>query len=185
MTKADLRKIYKKQRDTAVSSMTNAERCAAAIMLAALVEARLAGAQTVALYLPIGSEMDTLPLIDRLVARGVKIALPHVKGRRDMMRFLGWAPGDPLPGGPMGLRQPDADAGEVVPDLILVPLLAFDPACHRLGYGAGHYDRALAALPDVRRVGIAWGMQRVDDLPVDSWDVPLHAVATEADWIEA
>jgi 5-formyltetrahydrofolate cyclo-ligase len=185
MTKADLRKIKKEERDTVVSSMTTAERCAAAILLAARVEERLGDARTVAAYLPIGSEMDTLPLIDRLLARGAQIALPHVKGRRDTMRFLAWAPGDPLPGGPMGLRQPAADAPEAEPDLILVPLLAFDAVCHRLGYGAGHYDRALMALPDARRVGVAWGMQRIDALPIDSWDVPLHSVATESDWIDA
>lgn len=165
--------------------MSVAERCAAAVVLAERIIAELDGARTVALYLPIGSEIDTLPLIDRLAARHVRIALPHVRGRRDTMRFLSWAPGDSLPGGPMGLRQPDADAPEVSPDLILTPLLAFDAALNRLGYGAGHYDRAFAAHKDARRVGIAWNLQWVDALPVDSWDVPLHAVATEANWMTA
>lgn len=140
-------------------------------------------ARTVAVYLPIGSEIDTLPLIDRLMAQDLRIALPHVRGRRDTMRFLSWAPGDPLPEGPMGLRQPDADASEVSPDLILTPLLAFDAALNRLGYGAGHYDRAFAANMAARRVGVAWDAQQVDSLPVDSWDVPLHAVATETSWM--
>lgn len=165
--------------------MSVAEGCAAAIVLAETVMAELHGARTVAVYLPIGSEIDTLPLIDRLVSRGLGIALPHVKGRRDTMRFLSWAPGDPLPEGPMGLRQPDADAPQVSPDLILTPLLAFDAALNRLGYGAGHYDRAFAANMAARRVGVAWASQRVDDLPIDSWDVPLHAVATETHWITA
>ena len=165
--------------------MSPAERCAAAIMLAERVIAELGDAGTVAVYLPIGSEIDTLPLIDRLTTRNLRIALPHVRGRRDTMRFLAWAPGDPLPEGPMGLRQPDAEAPEVSPDLVLTPLLAFDGALNRLGYGAGHYDRAFVVHPDARRIGVAWDAQRVDSLPVESWDVPLDAVATETDWITA
>lgn len=185
MTKADLRKIAKQCRDAHVAVMSVAERCAAAVILAERIIAEAGGAKTVSIYLPIGSEIDMLPLIDRLIVRGVQIALPHVRGRSDTMRFLAWAPGDPLPEGPMGLRQPDADAPEASPDLILTPLLAFDDALNRLGYGAGHYDRAFAAHLDARRVGVAWSTQRADALPVDSWDVPLHAVATEADWIAA
>lgn len=185
MTKADLRKSAKQARDARVTMMSPAERCAAAIMLAERVMAELGDAETVAVYLPIGSEIDTLPLIDRLTTRSLRIALPHVKGRRDTMRFLAWVPGDPLPEGPMGLRQPDAHAPEVSPDLVLTPLLAFDGALNRLGYGAGHYDRAFVVHPDARRIGIAWDGQRVDSLPVESWDVPLDAVATETDWITA
>ena len=165
--------------------MSGAERCAAAVLLAQRVMAELGDARTVAAYLPIGSEIDTLPLIDRLVSRGLSIALPHVKGRRDTMRFLAWTPGDALPEGPMGLRQPEVDAPEVSPDLILTPLLAFDATLNRLGYGAGHYDRAFVAHQDARRFGVAWDSQRVDTLPVDSWDVPLHAIATESSWITA
>lgn len=165
--------------------MSVAERCAAAVLLAERVMGEVGDARTVAVYLPIGSEIDTLQLIDRLMARDVRIALPHVRGRRDTMRFLAWALGDPLPEGPMGLRQPESDAPEVSPDLILTPLLAFDAALNRLGYGAGHYDRAFAANMAARRVGIAWASQRVDALPIDPWDVPLHAVATETDWIAA
>lgn len=152
-------------------------------MLADRVEGQLDGAGVVAAYLPIGSEIDTLPLIERLGRRGLALALPHVTGPRGMMRFLAWQPGDPLPTGPMGLRQPAASASEVVPDTILVPLLAFDAALNRLGYGAGHYDRALAALPLVRRIGLAWRVQRIESIPIETWDVPLHAVATEHDWI--
>ncbi|MEP6785419.1 MAG: 5-formyltetrahydrofolate cyclo-ligase [Sphingomonadales bacterium] len=183
MTKADLRRIAKQLRDDSVAAMSTAERCAAAIILAEKITEQLRAAKTVAVYLPIGSEMDTLPLIDRLVACDVQIALPQVRGRRDTMRFLAWAPGDALPEGPMGLRQPGEEAPEVVPDVILTPLLAFDSALNRLGYGAGHYDRAFAANMAARRIGISWGLQCVDDVPIESWDVPLHAVATETDWI--
>ena len=183
MTKSELRKSAKTVRQEHASRLTAAQRCAAAVMLADRVEVHLGDAAVVAAYLPIGCEIDPLPLIERLVRRGMQIALPHVTGPRGLLRFLAWTPGDPLPAGPMGLRQPDAGATQVVPDTVLVPLLAFDARLHRLGYGAGHYDRALAALPDARRIGLAWHVQYVDVLPQDSWDVPLHAIATDRDWI--
>lgn len=185
MNKADLRTSAKQARDARVGAMSVAERCAASVLLAERVMCELGDAQTVSVYLAIGSEIDTLPLIERLMAHDVRIALPHVRGRRDTMRFLAWVPGDPLPEGPMGLRQPDVDAPEVSPDLILTPLLAFDASLNRLGYGAGHYDRAFAANMAARRVGVAWSAQQVATLPIDPWDVPLHAVATETDWITA
>jgi 5-formyltetrahydrofolate cyclo-ligase len=183
MTKQRARDEAKAQRAAFVAAMTPAERCVAAVLLAERVESQLGDAATVAIYLPIGAEIDTLPLIDRLARRGLKLALPHVAGRKSAMRFLAWTPGDPLPAGPMGLRQPAADAPELVPDLILTPLLAFDARLHRLGYGAGFYDRAFAALPSARRVGLAWSVQQVAEIADESWDVRLHAVATEQDWI--
>ena len=180
--KTDLRKAAKAARAAHVASLSPAEQCAAFVMLAGQVEAHIGDARVVAAYLAIGSEIDPLPLIDHLVRAGKTLALPHVTARRGSLRFLRWEPGDPLPAGPMGLRQPHADAPEVVPDVILTPLLAFDDALDRLGYGAGHYDMAFARLSDARRIGLAWEAQRVEQLPHDAWDVPLHAVATEAAW---
>lgn len=185
MTKAQARNAAKDRRQAFVAALTPAERCVAAVMLAERLEAQLGDARTVAIYLPIGAEIDTLPLIERLERLNLAIALPHVTSRRGTLRFLAWTPGDPLPAGPMGLRQPAADAAERVPDLILTPLLAFDARLHRLGYGAGFYDRAFAALPKARRVGLAWSVQQVSAIAEENWDVPLHAVATEREWIEA
>ena len=184
MTKARARSDAKAARQAFVAGMTPAQRCAAAIMLAGCIEERLGDARVVAAYLPIGYEIDTLPIIDRLVRRNITIALPHVTGRKAPMRFLVWAPGDPLPSGPMGLRQPASDAPEVYPDLFLTPLLAFDGRLHRLGYGAGHYDRAFAAQPSARRIGLAWSVQQVAAIADDPWDIPLHGVATETGFIE-
>lgn len=184
MTKARSRSDAKAARQAFVAAMPPAQRCAAAIMLAGRIEERLGDARVVAAYLPIGSEIDTLPIIDRLSRRNIVIALPHVTGWKSPMRFLVWAPGDPLPGGPMGLRQPASDAPEACPDLILTPLLAFDGRLHRLGYGAGHYDRAFAVEPSVRRIGLAWSVQQVAVIADDPWDVPLHGVATETGFIE-
>jgi 5-formyltetrahydrofolate cyclo-ligase len=139
----------------------------------------------VAAYIAIGSEADPRELIEAALARGCEIVLPHVTSRNAPMRFLAWRPGDPLQAGVFGLSQPAADAHERAPDIILTALLAFDGVLNRLGQGAGHYDRAFAALPQAFRIGVGWSMQQVESIPVESWDVPLHAVITERDWIVA
>jgi len=137
----------------------------------------------VAAYWPIGSEADPRPLIDAAIARGSTIALPRIERRDQPMRFLAWRPGDPLERGQFGLSQPVATAPECAPDVILTPLLGVDAALNRIGYGAGYYDRAFAAFPGARRIGIAWSAQQVPFVPVDPWDVPLHALLTEQGWM--
>ncbi|MGF1544034.1 MAG: 5-formyltetrahydrofolate cyclo-ligase [Parvularculaceae bacterium] len=139
----------------------------------------------VALYHPIGDELDTEPLLDALVERGVAIALPRTpKGRNAVLSFHRFAPGDPLLEGRFGVLEPAADAPIVAPDVVICPLLGFDRAGARLGYGGGHYDRALA---DLRRgdgagpiaVGYAYGAQEVDALPAEDHDQRLDWVVTE------
>lgn len=138
----------------------------------------------VASYQPLGGEADPARLIEAATARGCALALPHVTGRKDTLRFLRWRPDDTLHPGPFGLSQPHPENGAVIPDIVLVPLVAFDPALNRLGQGAGHYDRALAGLPAALRVGVAWAIQQIETLPLDPWDMPLHAVITENGWID-
>lgn len=140
-------------------------------------------ARVVAGYIAMADEADPAPLLAAAHAKGRTLALPHVTTRAAPMRFLRWEPVEPLERGPMGLQQPAADAPEIEPDLILIPLVAFDARGHRLGHGAGFYDRALAALPHARRVGVAWSVQQVPQVVVDRWDMPLHAILTERDWI--
>lgn len=155
----------------------------APIKLAAAFVERLRPGLIVASYRPLGSEADPAPLADAARAAGCALALPHVTTRAAPLRFLSWDPSQPLERGAFGLLQPAAGAPEVSPDIILTPLVGFDDAGNRLGQGAGHYDRAFAAHPDAWRVGIAWSVQRVAALPADPWDIPLHAIATESDWI--
>lgn len=145
--------------------------------------ARLRPGLIVASYMPLGSEADPAPLADAARAAGCTLALPHVTTRAAPLRFLHWDAAQPLEPGVFGLRQPATDAPEVRPDIILTPLLGFDAAGNRLGQGAGHYDRAFAAHPHAWRVGIAWSVQQLDALTPDPWDMPLHAIATESDWI--
>lgn len=141
--------------------------------------------KSVAGYAPLGSEADALKLLKAAYDAGCSTALPHVISKSAPMRFLSWSPSDPLVIGPFSLQQPQAEAPEIKPDIILAPLVAFDRGLHRLGQGAGHYDRALSLLDDSFVVGIAWSAQEVDHVPVDIWDKPLDAILTEKEWIEA
>jgi 5-formyltetrahydrofolate cyclo-ligase len=145
--------------------------------------ARLSHGLTVTSYVPMGSEADPSPLARAATDAGCVLALPHVTVRSEPMRFLAWETEAALEAGPFGLSQPATDAIELRPDIILTPLLAFDAKLDRLGQGAGYYDRAFARFPDAWRVGVAWSVQQVEDLPVAPWDMPLHAIVTEQGWI--
>ena len=137
---------------------------------------------TVSLYLAMHDELDPAPLLDALHARGHGIALPTLIDRTTM-RFLAWAPGDAIEHGPMNLRQPLSSAPERAPDLTVTPLTGFDRKGGRIGYGAGHYDRAFQRYPGAHRIGFAWAMQEVEEVPCDPWDVPLHAIVTEKEFV--
>jgi 5-formyltetrahydrofolate cyclo-ligase len=128
-------------------------------------------------FWPLREEIDIRPLLLRLHAQGHDVALPVTPGRGAALTFRLWRPGDVLQRERFGTMRPTGPA--VVPDYLLVPLLAFDRACHRLGYGGGYYDRTLAAAGGRIAVGCAYAVQQVDAVPVGPYDVPLHAVATE------
>lgn len=152
--------------------------------LSAILVAAIGKACCVAGYWPMAGEADPLPAIAEAAAAGARTALPLVADRVSPMRFIAWKPGDPVVTGWAGLRRPTSGE-EVVPDLVLTPLLAFDRRLQRLGQGAGFYDRWFAEHPGVRRVGVAWSVQEVAEVAVDGWDIPLDAVATELELIGA
>jgi 5-formyltetrahydrofolate cyclo-ligase len=141
----------------------------------------------VAGYSPIRSECDPVPLMRSLAGKGAQLALPLVDARDKPLSFSEWRQGGHLVAGPFGILQPRADAASVEPDIILVPLVAFDRALHRIGYGAGYYDRTLAALRQQRRVvvavGIAFAAQEVAAIPGDGHDEGLDLVLTERETI--
>lgn len=133
----------------------------------------------VAGFWPMGSEIDIRPLLQALEARGHVLALPVTPRRGQPLLFHRWRFGEVLAAGPLGTRQP-AGGEAVRPDWLLVPLLAFDRAGRRLGYGGGYYDRTLAGLPGATAIGCAYAAQEVPEVPAGPDDALLPRIATEA-----
>ena len=145
-----------------------------------------AAGAAVSCYWPMGSEIDTRPLMTALQARGHAVGLPVMEGRGRPLRFRAWTPGTALEPGGFGTRIPGAGAAEVVPDYLLVPLLAFDRAGFRLGYGGGFYDRTLQALRAAGprlAVGVAFAGQELPAVPREATDERLDWIVTEAEAI--
>jgi 5-formyltetrahydrofolate cyclo-ligase len=129
---------------------------------------------------PSWQEIDIRPLLHALHERGHPIALPVTPPRGNPLAFRRWRPGEELARGPMGTRQPHQGAEALTPGVLLVPLLVFDRRGHRLGYGAGFYDRTLALLPGATAIGVAHAAQELDEVPAGPEDARLDAIATEA-----
>lgn len=144
----------------------------------------IGGRGTIALYHAVDDEAPAQRLAHALAAQGKTLALPCVLDRLGSMEFRRWHPDDPLLSGPFGTSHPAAENGLVVPDVIIAPLLAFDSAMGRLGQGGGYYDCSFARHDTALRIGLAWSVQQIAHVPVDPWDLPLHAVLTETSLIE-
>ena len=133
-------------------------------------------------YWPIGEELDCRPALAALRAAGAEVALPVVEGPGEVLFFRTWHPGDPLDSGPFGTSHPSRRAAVIAPTILLLPVLAFDHTGQRLGYGAGYYDRTIAALRRERTivtVGLAYDEQEVDAVPVGRHDQSMDAVITD------
>jgi 5-formyltetrahydrofolate cyclo-ligase len=135
-------------------------------------------------YSPIRSEIDPGPLMRKLADEGARLALPCVTTRGKSLIFRIWHPNDRLMLGPLGIPEPSPAAAEVIPDIMLTPLAAFDRLGHRIGYGAGHYDFTFAYLRKTKHVvgiGLAFAAQEIEAVPALSHDVALDYVLTETD----
>mgnify|MGYP003384274656 CR=1 FL=1 len=181
--KSAMRRAFKAKRDDYVAKLPNTDAAISFSALPSPLRSLFSAAKTVAAYIAIGSEANPRALLRFAHDAGCMTALPHVTGRAAPMCFRQWQMTDPLIAGPFGLQQPIADAPQVTPDVILVPLVAFDRRLNRLGQGAGHYDRALSIIDNVIAIGVAWSVQEADLVPADPWDIPLSAILTEKEWI--
>jgi 5-formyltetrahydrofolate cyclo-ligase len=138
-------------------------------------------------FMPLKSEINPLPLIQKLAEAGARLALPAIAGRGKPLIMRAWEFGAPLDRGQWGIREPKPDAPEVEPDILLVPLLAFDRAGYRIGYGAGYYDMTihqLRARKSVTAIGIAFAAQEVPKIPTTPRDERLDLVLTEREVID-
>lgn len=136
----------------------------------------------VAGYRPVRGEIDPAPLMETFLLEQAVLALPVVAEKAAPLQFRAYAPGDTLEARAYGIEEPEPRKPLVTPSLVLVPLVAFDSRCHRLGYGGGYYDRTLAALKTQGRVisvGLAFEAQKVSRLPSGMHDIALDYVVTE------
>ncbi len=160
------------------------EEAARRIAERALGLSELRDVTPVGAYWPIRSEVDPRRLMEALIARGQDIALSQILHPHLSWRL--WRPGDVLVKGGFGVREPGPDAPEVFPKALLVPLVAFDRRGGRIGYGKGHFDRAIAALETqhpVLTVGLAYAVQEIDEVPVEPHDRLLDVIITEAELV--
>lgn len=176
-TKAALRKSAAAARAAAHAAVDPGPACAA--LLDAVRRSTRPGGR-VSAYLAIRTEIDPAPVFAPLVAAGFSLCLP-VPFKNAALQFRPWSPGDSLVPGGFGTQIPE-DPSEVVPDTLIVPMLAFDARGYRLGYGGGHYDRTLEGLRrtgTVTALGFAYAAQKVHQVPTEPTDQPLDAVVTE------
>lgn len=181
--KAVLRLALREQRKALAAESPDAGERAAAL----LPPARLSGLVVAAGYRPRGGEIDPRPLMARLAGAGALLALPVALEREAPLAFRAYVPGDRLQPDACNIAAPIAEAPQVRPDLVIVPLLAFDRAGSRMGQGGGHYDRTLQALRaegPVFALGLAYAGQEAAAIPAEPHDQRLDAILTEKGYIE-
>lgn len=144
-----------------------------------LAEIGAAAGLVVSAYWPFRGEPDLRPLLQSLAGSGARTALPVVIAKGQPLEFHAWQPGDPLERGVWNILIPAAHA-PVIPDIVLAPVVGYDPACYRLGYGGGFFDRTLAALPRRPRViGIGYSGARCATIHPQPHDIAMDVIATE------
>ncbi len=178
-TKGILREKYHAERKLAQSARPDAAIHAARIFMTHIP---LTDDAVIALYHPVQSELDTLPLAEALIDRALRLALPVVTKPKNPLIFREWTQETILESGRYNIEVPTLESPKIIPTHILVPLLAFSSNGHRLGYGGGYYDRTLAHLRkahDIVAIGYGFGAQHIDHLPVSKLDEPLDWMITE------
>ena len=185
---SELKSVIRKDALMRRDALPAAERASAAETIAARAfPLAISPGTVVSGFMPLKTEINPLPLMRRLTEAGAQLALPAIAGRGKPLIMRAFAIGDALASGQWGIREPNADAPEVAPDILLVPLLAFDRAGHRIGYGAGYYDMTIGKLRAMKpavAVGIAFAAQEIGEVPVTPRDARLDLVLTEREVID-
>ena len=182
--KSNLRRAMRAQRDALPPDLRSA---AAKAIAARPFPFAVPAGTTVSGFMPMQSEINPLPLMKKLAVAGVQLALPVTGLRGQPLVMRAWTWGEPLASGVWGIREPRPEARPLDPDVLLVPLLAFDRAGARLGYGGGYYDLTLARLRShkpVIAVGFAFAFQEIDRVPTTARDAMLDLVLTEREVID-
>jgi 5-formyltetrahydrofolate cyclo-ligase len=184
LSKSDLRAAALARRE---ALNADARAGAAQAIAAGAFPVEMAPGAIVSGYWPIRSEIDPMPLMRRLAAQGARLALPAIIGRDQPLIFRAWSSDTEMLQGQLGIMEPSPRSNVVEPDIVLVPLAAFDRVGHRIGYGAGHYDRSLRQLllsKTIVAIGLAFAVQQIDTIPSLPHDVRLDYVLTEISAID-
>lgn len=140
----------------------------------------------IACYMPLKGEVGVMPILQALTDKGHQVCLPAVVGRDLPMVFLQYKIGDKLLRGKMGALEPEMDTRQIIPDVLVIPMMGFNRKKYRLGYGSGYYDRTLEELrrlKSVHTIGLAYSFQEVAELEGEAHDVPLDIIITEKEII--
>jgi 5-formyltetrahydrofolate cyclo-ligase len=187
----ELAKLKSQVRRDAIArrdALPAAERAAAAVAIGACAfPLALAPGTIVSGFMPLKTEINPLPLMRNLAGAGARLALPVIDGRGKPLIMRAFAFGDALNSGQWGIREPKPEAEEVAPDILLVPLLAFDRKGNRIGYGAGYYDMTIAKFRTLKRAvacGICYAAQEIAAVPATERDARLDLVLTEHEVID-
>jgi 5-formyltetrahydrofolate cyclo-ligase len=180
VTKADARKAAAKVRNAAHAQLK--EDAPLLLVACALPFEPTASCKVVSAFFPYKSEIDTRPLLGKLASEGWTTCLPIVIALSAPLIFRRWMPGQPTTPGTWDIPQPTDDAALVEPDVLLVPMMAFDRVGYRLGYGGGFYDRTLEVLrakKTITAIGVAYSAQEVDSVAHGDHDQTLDYILTE------
>lgn len=137
--------------------------------------------RVIAGYMPIRTEISPVSAMAALHRAGARLCVPVIEGAGQPLMFREWTPDVPMDTGPFGAQVPTG-GDWLIPEILIVPLVAFDAGLHRLGYGGGFYDRTLERLrarAQTIAIGYAYGAQELPDVPQEPTDQPLDAVITE------
>ena len=179
--KRRMRKIALERRAKLVASM-NTSKSAELLRANVISLCKPSPKTSIAVYWPFRDEIDVTPLLNQLNSMGCNCLLPVIMRRKEPLQFCEWKPGDILQVSRFGTLEPNLTHSTVTPEILITPLLAFDSAGYRLGYGGGYYDRTLAELRkhfSILAIGAAYGCQKFESIPHDQFDQRLDAVVTE------
>jgi len=170
------------QKERASAHRSYGETAAFALAQHGLPISPAQGMNIVSGFFPFTTEISVLPLLAKLASEGWTTALPVVLGKNTPLKFRVWTPGEATVAGVWNIPMPPETAAEVLPDVLLVPMLAFDKRGYRLGYGGGFYDltlRKLRKIKPIEAIGISYAAQEIDEVPHGDHDEPLDWMLTE------
>ena len=160
---------------------------ASSIIKSVILENLLEKNKVFSLYYPIKDEVDITSLMFNIYDNNSIACLPVIKNKGEALVFAKWTPDSILTAKKWGILEP-LKVEELIPDIMLIPLVAFDRTGTRLGYGGGYYDKTIVLIkkqkPNVQLVGIGYAMQECEQLPFEDGDQKLNAVITEKEFIK-